>query len=134
MKQTEVTGCHDCPMSSELVENGYAYPYCKHVDSEYNPNYHPFTKCPLKTGPLRVNLKNIETNDLNTKSITFPAKIIELGDNEYSNTPQLYLMQETGNRLVIDVNRPFLIRLVRGDGEKFSVYDNVNLTISISKK
>ena len=68
------------------------------------------------------------------KSITLPVKIIELGDNEYSRVPQIYLMQNSGNRILIDVNHAFLINLVRGDGEKFSIYDDINLTISISKK
>lgn len=72
--------------------------------------------------------------DIPHKSITFVAQIIELGDNLFSRIPQIYLMQDTGNRILLDVNRPFLIDLIRGDGDKFSVYDCVNLTISISKK
>jgi hypothetical protein len=68
------------------------------------------------------------------KSFTFPAQIVELGDNHFSKTPQLYLMQHTGNRVFLDVDRPFLIRLVRGDGDKFSVCDEVNVKISIFKK
>ena len=68
------------------------------------------------------------------KSFTFPAQIVELGDNEYTKTPELYLMQHTGNRVFLDVDRPFIIRLVRGDGDKFSVHEEVNVKVSIFKK
>jgi hypothetical protein len=68
-----------------------------------------------------------------SKSITLKAKIVELGDNEITDVPQMYLMQNTGNRIFLDVNRDFLIDLVRGDGDTFSVYEDVNITITISK-
>jgi len=68
-----------------------------------------------------------------SKSITLKAKIIEIGDNEITDVPQIYLMQNTGNRIFLDVNRDFLIDLVRGDGDTFSVYEDVNITITISK-
>jgi hypothetical protein len=67
------------------------------------------------------------------KSITLKGKIIEIGDNQITDVPQMYLMQNTGNRIFLDVNRDFLIDLVRGDGDTFSVYEDVNITITISK-
>ena len=69
-----------------------------------------------------------------SKSVTLKAKIIEIGDNQITDVPQMYLMQDTGNRIFLDVNRDFLIDLVRGDGDTFSVYENVNITITISKE
>jgi hypothetical protein len=68
-----------------------------------------------------------------SKSITLKGKIIEIGDNQITDVPQMYLMQNTGNRIFLDVNRDFLIDLVRGDGDTFSVYEDVNITITISK-
>ena len=66
-------------------------------------------------------------------SIKLKAKIIEVGDNECSDIPQIYLQQDTGNRVLLDVNRNFLIDLVRGKGDTFSVYEDVNLVITIEK-
>ena len=66
-------------------------------------------------------------------SIKLKAKIIEVGDNECSDIPQIYLQQDTGNRVLLDVNRDFLIDLVRGK-DTFSVYEDVNLVITIEKK
>ena len=67
------------------------------------------------------------------KTITVNAKIIEIGDNVETDKPEIYLLQEGGNRIFIDVNRDWLIDLVRGKKEKFSVYEDVELTITISK-
>lgn len=70
-----------------------------------------------------------------SKSIVLKAKIIEMGDNKMYgvDVPQLYLEQETGNRILLDVDRGFLIDLVRGKGDKFSVYEDINLKLTISK-
>ena len=69
-----------------------------------------------------------------SKSITLKAKIVELGDKVITDVPQMYLIQNTSNRIFLDVNRDFLIDLVRGDGDTFSVYEDVNITITISKE
>jgi hypothetical protein len=68
-----------------------------------------------------------------SKTIPLKAKIVEIGDNQITDVPQMYLMQNTGNRIFLDVNRDFLIDLVRGDGDTFSVYEDVIVTITISK-
>lgn len=71
----------------------------------------------------------------NAKQITVSAKIIEIGDQvEGNNHPEIYLLQPSGNRIFIEVNREWLIDLVRGKGANFSVYEEVDLTITISKK
>ena len=67
------------------------------------------------------------------KNTSFQAKIIEMGDNEFSDIPQLYIQQKTGNRIVFDTNRDFLIDLVRGKGDTFTVYDEVMVTLTITK-
>lgn len=68
------------------------------------------------------------------KNTSFKAKIIEMGDNEFSDVPQLYIQQKTGNRIVFDTNRDFLIDLVRGKGDKFTVYEEVMVTLTITKE